>query len=175
MIKVLQIYDSTVVNAGVNIEIMNWYRNIDKKEFQFDFLSTWKRYPNFDEEIKKLGGKSMYISEAENLGNPFSFISNVKNFMKNKSKDYDIVHLHTGPLCYPYLFYAKKYGVNIRIVHAHSLSSGNSWLSSVRNDILLLPMKRLASHFFACSEEAAYHWFYKRNIDDFLYSIMACC
>ncbi len=167
MIKVLQIYDSTVVNAGINIEIMNWYRNIDKKEFQFDFLSTWKRYPNFDEEIKKLGGNSMYISEAENLGNPLNFVSKVKSFMKDNSKDYNIIHLHTGPLCYPYLYYAKKYGVKSRIVHAHSLSSGNRWLSSVRNDILLFPMKRLASHFFACSEEAAYHWFTKRNIDEF--------
>lgn len=167
MIRVLQVYDSTAINAGINIEIMNWNRNIRKEICRFDFLSSWKKTPNFDAEIEKLGGRSYYIEEGEGIGEPVKFINKVKKFMKLNARSYDIIHLHSGPLCYPYLYYAKKYGVKTRIVHAHSLSSGNTRLSSCRNNLLMLPMRRLATDFFACSGEAAQRWFVSRGIHDF--------
>lgn len=167
MIRVLQVYDSTVINAGINVEIMNWYRNIEKKICQFDFLSSWKKKPNFDREIEELGGHSYYISKDEGIGNPVKFIYEVRKFMKLNAHKYDIVHLHNSSLCYPYLYYAKKYGVNTRIIHAHSLSSGNTRLTSIRNNLLMLPMRYLATDFFACSEEAAQRWFVNRGINDF--------
>lgn len=167
MIRVLHIYDSTVINAGINIEIMNWFRSVDRSECQFDFLSSWKREPNFDKEIERLGGNSYYISQNAGMGNLFKFILEVKSFMKKNASKYSIVHLHTGPLCFPYLYYARKYGIKVRIVHAHSLSSGNTWVTSARNNLLLLPMRHLATHFFACSKEAARQWFERRKISDY--------
>lgn len=167
MIRVLQVYDSTVINAGINIEIMNWNRNIGREICQFDFLSSWKRAPNYDREIEELGGHSYYINEGETIDKPIKFIYEVKKFMKLNAYKYDIVHLHNAPLCYPYLYYAKKFGVKTRIVHAHSMSSGNTRLSSIRNNLLMLSMPHLATDFFACSEEAALQWFASRGINDF--------
>lgn len=85
MIRVLQVYDNTAINAGVNIEIMNIYRYIDRHQCEFDFLSSWKKYPNNDEEIKKLGGNSFYISTEDHLINPIDFTIKVKRFMKENA------------------------------------------------------------------------------------------
>lgn len=164
MVRVLQVYDNTGINAGINIEIMNIYRYIDHDQCTFDFLSSWKKTPNNDDEIKTLGGNSFYITTEDHLPNPIEFIRKVKRFMKCNAHKYDVLHLHAGQMCFPYLFYAKKYGIKKRIVHAHSYSYGNTRLSSMRNSLFLLPMKSLANTFIACSDEAAFNWFIKRKI-----------
>lgn len=167
MIRVLQVYDSTIKNAGINIEIMNIYRHINRELCRFDFLSSWKRTPNFDEEIVELGGSSYYVTDENIIKNPIRFISSVKNFMRQNAHKYDVIHLHAGQMCFPYLYYAKKYGIKRRIVHAHSVSFGNTRITSLRNSLLLSPMKATATDFIACSEEAADRWFLRRRISDY--------
>lgn len=167
MIKVLQVYDSTITNAGINIEIMNINRHINHDLCIFDFLSSWKRTPNFDKEIVDLGGTSYYVTNETSIKNPIKFIFSVKRFMKQNAHKYDIIHLHTGQMCFPYLYYAKKYGIKRRFVHAHSVSFGNTRITSFRNSLLLAPMKKLATDYVACSEEAANTWFIRRGIKDY--------
>ena len=49
------------------ILIMNYFRNIDREKFQFDFLCNTKEVA-YEEEIKKLGGKIYRIpARSENL------------------------------------------------------------------------------------------------------------
>ena len=56
MIRVLHIFHQ-MANGGVEHFVMNFYRNIDRSEVQFDFLTSVESDGYFDEEIRALGGK----------------------------------------------------------------------------------------------------------------------
>ena len=43
--------------AGLETMIMNYYRNIDREKVQFDFLTHRIEDGDYDDEIKKMGGK----------------------------------------------------------------------------------------------------------------------
>ena len=167
MIKVLQIYDSIEISGGISAVIMGWCRNIDRKEVQMDFLCSWKEEPSYEDEIRNLGSQIWYIEETNHIVSYLKHIHKVQNFFKNHANNYDVIHLHSAIFSYPYLYYAKKYGHNIRIIHVHSCAYGNTRLSSIRNQILSLPMKYMADYYWACSNEAASIWFERRNIANY--------
>ena len=56
MIRILQVVN-IMDRAGLETMLMNYYRNIDKKEIQFDFLTHRTNKGSYDEEIEKMGGK----------------------------------------------------------------------------------------------------------------------
>ena len=53
------VFGMTPNYGGVESFIMNYYRNIDKKKFHFDFLSDSLTKIAYDEELKK-GGSNIY-------------------------------------------------------------------------------------------------------------------
>lgn len=161
---ILQVYDHGAISCGVVSVIMEWNRQLAESDIVFDYLFSHQRTPSRDNEILSLGGKVYYIQNDTSIGNFMKFASQVKEFMKNHSSEYDAIHLHTTTFCFPYLYYAKKYGIQIRIAHAHSISLGNTRLSSCRNIFLTLPLKYYANEFWACSESAAQAWFRRFGI-----------
>ena len=55
MKKILHVVEG--MNAGgMESLIMSYYRKIDKKKYQFDFLINTKEKVFFEDEINKLGG-----------------------------------------------------------------------------------------------------------------------
>lgn len=56
MIKILQVLYTLDRGDGSANVIMNLYRNVDKKQVQFDFLYFQDSDNSFVEEIKSLGG-----------------------------------------------------------------------------------------------------------------------
>lgn len=154
MIRILQIYDHLGINCGIMSVIMNWYRHVDTNEIQFDFLVAERRDDSHEAEIRKLGGHVYYMGESLSVFQMFDIIRNTKKFMKSNARKYAAVHLHSHAFAYPYLYYARKYGCEKRISHAHSISLGNSVISSVRNRLMIYPIKFLANIHLACSEKA---------------------
>ncbi len=152
--RILQIYDHIGINCGIMSVIMNWYRNIDTDTIQFDFLVAEKRNASYESEIKSLGGSVYYMSDKLSVSHVPEIIKNTKKFMKENAKKYAAVHLHTHTFAYPYLYYAKKYGVAKRISHAHSISLGNTPLANLRNRIMVYPLKFFANNYLACSDRA---------------------
>jgi hypothetical protein len=51
--------------AGIETMLMNYYRHIDRKKIQFDFLCNKKKPGAYDDEIIKLGG-NIYRSPGLN-------------------------------------------------------------------------------------------------------------
>ena len=164
MIRILQVYDHDGTNSGITSVMMNWYKNINLSEIQFDFLFCWRKKPSVKDDIISRNGKIYYIENAEKIKDYLAFIKKTKIFFEKRASDYEIIHLHSAIFCYPILYYAKKYGISHRIVHAHSISTGNTKISSIRNNILLVPMKKIATDFWACSDNVAKEWFEKRGI-----------
>lgn len=165
--KVLLVMDNIAVANGISSIVMNFCRSL--KNIRFDFIVSTKYADNYEAEIISLGGKVFYMTDAPSLSVSAlpQIIKNAKRFMKANAGNYDVVHLHTATFCFPYLYYAKKYGVKSRVAHAHSISFGNSKLSSVRNTLMLLPLKTLANKFLACSQTAGEKFYYPLKIKDF--------
>ena len=87
-IRVLQIgmHDNL---GGVENFIMNYYRNIDRKVIQFDFINIYDKIC-YEKEIKQLGGKIYNVSNAKK--NPFKYYKQLKKILtKNK---YEIIHIN---------------------------------------------------------------------------------
>ena len=135
--------------GGLETMIMNYYRHIDRNKVQFDFLVHRDFEADYDEEILKLGGEIHHLPKL----NPFSpsyYKALDKFFAENR---YDIVHSHLDCLsAYP-LRSAKKYGVRVRIAHAHNKNQDRN-LKYIIKMVSKVLMPFYATHLFACSSEA---------------------
>lgn len=156
MVRVLHVLDS-MGPGGAQAFIMNVYREIDRDKIQFDFL-LHKEYENsYDDEVKQLGGKIYYLP-----GRRDGILKNkraLKEFFKEHT-EYKSVHMHISSLTYiEPLIAAKVAGVKNRIVHSHNTRASGSKLHKMIHTLNKLRIERIATHFYACSDNAA-RWFY---------------
>ena len=56
MIRILQVVN-IMDRAGLETMLMNYYRNIDRTQVQFDFLTHRDTPGVYEDEIKKMGGR----------------------------------------------------------------------------------------------------------------------
>ena len=162
-IRVLQCVN-IMDRAGLETMLMNYYRNIDKKTIQFDFVTHRKEDGAYDDEIRKLGGK-VYHAPRLIPGNYIKYFKYMKSFFK-EHPEYRIIHSHIDSMSYFPLKAAYKNHVPIRISHSHS--------SKLDKDIKL-PIKYFAktrlnnyvTHRFACGKTAGK--FLYRDINDINY------
>lgn len=162
MLKVLQIV-SGMNRGGLETFVMNVYRNIDREKIQFDFLLHSEKDCDYNAEIRSLGGK-IYVVPARNKG-----------IMKNKKaldlffkehQEYSVVHMHESSLSYiEPLCAARRNGVPVRILHSHntSLAKGNT-IHRILHKIHQKNIDTIATHYFACSDEAGKWMFGNKNL-----------
>ena len=115
-IKVLQ-YTGAMNRGGAETLLMNIYRNIDRKKFEFHFITHSKEKSDYDEEIKSLGGKIIYLEPAN-----IKYLSKYKkdfHLINEKFGPYDAIHSHVQLMNGLVLKEAKKNNIDIRISHAH--------------------------------------------------------
>lgn len=103
--------------GGLETTLMNYYRNIDRSEIQFDFLVHRSFEADYDHEIEALGGRIYRFSRLI----PWSrkYRDRLSLFLKSHP-EYQIVHVHQDCLSAPALMAAKNAGVPVRIAHSHS-------------------------------------------------------
>lgn len=157
MIRVLQILGG-LGRGGMETFVMNVYRNIDKGNIQFDFLL---RSPggDYEEEAKKLGANIFYTGER-NKG-LLNYWKKLDEFFKNNARNYSVVHFHVSSLSsIEAIYYAKKYGVKVRILHSHSSSVSGSKFHYLTHNFFRLFVKNWATDYIGCSKEAV-DWLYK--------------
>ena len=114
MYRILHVLDS-LEYGGAQAFIMNIYRNIDRTEFQFDFLLHRNAPKSYLDEVKQLGGQ-VFFTAARNKGY-FKNKKEIRDFFKTHN-EYVAVHLHESSLSYiEPLRAAKRAGIKIRIIH----------------------------------------------------------
>lgn len=131
---------------------MNVFRNIDRNKYMFDFLVTSDKKEGFYNEIISLGGKVHFIPSRRN-----SFVEyhkELNRFFRDHHKEYGAVHMNVGSLTsVAPLYYAKIYGIPVRICHSHS-----SFCTGIHNRVMhyinRARLKSVATHYFACSESS---------------------
>ena len=143
--------------GGIETYIMNVYRNLKSKYvLYFPFVENMA----YKEEIETLGGKFIY-GLPKSRRNPLAYYRAWdKAFKENRFdavyfNNCDIVNLDVLKL-------AKKHKVSIRIFHAHSTSSNTihyGMLHQLEATFNKKRINKIATHLFACSDEAGKYMF----------------
>ncbi len=162
MIRILHFVSIISINSGVMSFIMNYYRNINRENVQFDFLCWSKGDDIYVDEIKSLGGNIYYIPKP---GLSKKYQKEIIEFFKSKFGVYSILHLHEVFLNMFIPPIARKYGIQHTIAHSHATMYSDKKLSALRNFILCLPIKKMVNHYFACSKDAGYLVYGKKYVD----------
>lgn len=147
-IKVLHVV-THMNRGGLETMIMNYYRFIDRKNVQFDFLTHREVKADYNDEIRELGGRIFSLPRL----NPFSinYLISLKKFFKNH--DYDIIHVHQDCMSSVILKEAKKQNIPFRIAHAHNSNQDVNFKYIIKIYFKKF-IKKYATHLLACGYEA---------------------
>lgn len=162
-IRVLQVGMSPYF-GGTESFIMNQYRALDKSRVQFDFLNVYDEKIACQDEIEALGGNIYYLNMSRRNGIK-AYYKSLDEFFKKYAHNFQAVHCNFQSLInIDILKYAKKYGIKVRIAHAHNAGYGTE-PSKVQKMIILsnrVLLPKYATEYFACSTLAA-SWMFGRN------------
>lgn len=156
--KVLHITNGAEI-GGISAVILNYYRNIDREQFRFDFVIPPGKFGPNGQALEKLGGTFYTLPQkSEKL---FAFIKELRELIKKNH--YDIVHAHHHDTSYVSLFVALSCGVKCRVAQSHSyMVTGEKLKTKIRRRVGIL-LNDLSSNLrFACTDEAASYLFGKR-------------
>jgi len=151
MIRILHSV-SNMDRAGIETMLMNYYRNIDRSQVQFDFLCNKTKPGAYDEEILDLGGRIFHTPGL----NPLVFMS-YQHYMGRlfaEHPEYRILHGHNGAFAVYSLYAAKCAKIPVRIFHGHDTNLTRD-LKYPLKIFCMQFMEQNINHRFACGVEAA--------------------
>ena len=150
MIRILQCVND-MHRAGLETMLMNYYRNIDRNEIQFDFLTHRSNRSDYDDEIESLGGK-VYYAPRLYPQNYLSYFKYMKEFYATHT-EYKIVHSHIDSMSYLPLLAAKKANIPIRIAHSHNTAIDRDFKYFLKS-YFKLKLPEVANYYCACGKAA---------------------
>ena len=148
--RVLQVVND-MHRAGLETMLMNYYRNIDRKEIQFDFLTHRPYKSDYDEEILSMGGK-MYYAPRLYPQNYWKYFRWMHDFF-HEHPEYQIIHSHIDTVSYLPLLAAKEAGVPVRIAHSHNTSIDKDFKYPLKQ-FFRTQLTKVANEYCACGQEA---------------------
>ena len=156
------VFGMTENPGGVESVIMNYYRNIDRTKIQFDFLCNSYEKIAYEDEILKLGGKTIHFPARSK--DYFGYKRKLESFFKEHAKEYAAIWVNVCSLAnIDYLKIAKKYGIKKRVIHSHNSQNMDGKLRGYLHQYNKKHIDTYATDFWACSEDAA-KWFYDEPI-----------
>lgn len=166
MRRVLQ-YIGSLDRGGAQSAILNLYKEIDRNEWQFDFVTHDKACGDLEPLVCSYGGRVFHLPSLESAG-LFKFVSNWSSFFSDHD-EWRVLHSHmrsTASLVVPV---AKKAGL-ATIVHSHS-TRNDGGIKTVVKAALQYPIRFESDYFVGCSSEAGRWLFGERafNSDRYLY------
>lgn len=158
MLRILHIVN-IMDRAGIETMLMNYYRNIDRNEIQFDFLTHRPVVGAYDNEIISMGGKVFQAPRLypQNYSAYFRFMS---SFFSDHP-EYQYVHSHIDTMSAFPLYAAKRSGVLIRISHSHSSKLDKDAKILVKF-LAKLTIPNVANVYCACGEKAGLFMYGKK-------------
>ena len=154
MLRVLQVV-THMNRGGLETMLMNYYRNIDRTQVQFDFLTHRPYDGDYGEEIQQMGGIIYHLPVL----NPFSFSYKKKlgDFFDNHP-EYQIIHVHQDCLSSVILKIAKQHGIEVRIAHSHNASQDKDLKYPIKM-FYRRYISKYATELMACSQSAG-NWMF---------------
>ena len=146
--------------GGMEAVILNYYRHLDRTRVQFDFLCNTEVVAH-EQEILSLGGTIYRIPARSKDRKAFS--EALENFFKTHASEYKAIWFNTCSLAnIDYLKKAKQYGIPTRIIHCHNAANGDSFLRGCLHKFNRTQIRKYATDFWTCSEDAN-EWFFGKN------------
>ncbi|MBR1606125.1 MAG: glycosyltransferase family 1 protein [Clostridia bacterium] len=147
---------SNMARAGIETMLMNYYRQLDREQLQFDFLANKPIPGEYDDEIRAMGGR-VFVSPGLS---PLRF-PQYKRFMAellHQNPEIRIVHAHNEAMGYYALKSAKDAGIRVRIAHAH-----NTQIIKDYTYPLTIVCKQLrpgaATDYWSCGRDAGIYYY----------------
>ena len=160
--KKILVFGMTENPGGIESFLVNYYRNINKELFQFDFLCNSHNPVAYEDELKSLGANVYHIT-ARSM-NRFLYWKELNEVFKEHCGEWDAIWVNVCSLAnIDYLIVAKKYGILKRIIHSHNSQNMDSRLRGLLHLWNKRHISKYATDYWACSEEAA-NWFYDSSV-----------
>lgn len=159
-VKVLYIYGDTLQYGGIEMFMMNMFRNMDREKVQIDFLLQSNGDSALEQEILSSGSKIHFAPKpSRNLLGFYWKLGQV--FL---SGEYKIIHAHCDAMNFRILRMAKWCGIPIRIAHSHNTKHilGNKLLF-IYYEYCRKHVGKYATECWACSENAGVWLYGKRS------------
>ncbi len=159
-------------SGGKKNLVMEYYRNIDRTKFQFDFICDRDSNAIPQEEISELGGRVYLVTPYENI---FKNIIDIYKICKNNK--YNIIHAYNGTMNIFSLFAGWCAGIKVRI--NESISMGHKAEKKTKIKMLLKPFSRMFSTHFMANGEACGKWqfgdsLYKKGKIQVFKTVISC-
>ena len=138
-------------SGGKKNLVMEYYRNIDKTQIQFDFICDSDSNAIPQEEIEKLGGRVYIIPPYQKI---FSHMKELKKVCKKNS--YKIMHAYNGTMNVFSMYIGWRCHIPIRI--NESISMGHKADKKNILKSLLKPFSKLFSTNFMANGEECGKW-----------------
>ena len=150
--RILHLVSDLTINSGIMMAIMNYYRHINRKEIQFDFVYFVEldEKATYKTEIESLGGEIFLIPRP--TLSP-CYISYLHRFFATHKEEHLAIHIHEVYLTFMFASFARIYKLKI-ITHCHNTKFSDHILHAIRNRILCLGINKNADLRFACSKAA---------------------
>lgn len=140
--------------GGQEIMAVNFFKYIDRKSIQFDFIVYGEEIGELEKQVTEMGGKVIHIPRLKDNGY-LSFVKTLESVMI-KNGPYTAVHSHTSLNSGLIMKVANKVSIPIRIVHSHTTRPGKK--ESVMFRLYTYKMRRLilknANNLLACGNDA---------------------
>ena len=140
--------------GGAETFIMNVYRNLDRSQFQFDFLVSSPKRGAFDAEIEALGGRIFRLPFPKPAGVPV-YLRKLQGLIKAHGP-YAAVHSHTQFFSGLVMGVARWQGIAQRIAHSHSTGDGmaHTWKRQLYRSVMRQCILQHATHLVGCCHAA---------------------
>ncbi len=159
MIRVLHVFGQMNL-GGAEVMIMNIYREVDRSQFQFDFVVHTDKECVFDREILSLGGRILRVPRYT-VSNHLQYVKAWRELLE-QNRDYRIIHTHIRSTASLFLPIARRLGMTT-IVHSHSTATGSGIKGALRS-LLQRPLRKSADLKLACSTQSG-EWLFGRGSD----------
>lgn len=160
--KVLQII-GVLNRGGAETLVVNILENIDKNNYDFDFLVFEEKHYDYEDKIKELGGRVIRLQGPTEVG-MFKFVHNLRKLCMEEK--YDVVHAHTLFNCGPSVFAAWLGKVPTRISHSHNtkvLEKNSSIIKRIYFLIAKVLLNIFSTDKIACGIEAGKFLFFTNS------------
>lgn len=146
--------DIGVANGVVSV-ILNYFKAMPD-DIKFDVMYFMDCEKDRHADIEALGGRVFKISP---LGIRSLVSDEIDSFFEAHKGEYEAVHIHVPYMSLFIAPKAKKHGVKKIAVHCHSTVYSLIDTNTVRNCLLNIPTKLMATKLFACGENAGRFWY----------------
>lgn len=151
-VKVLH-YAPGFMSGGIESRLVDWYTKIDREKVEFVLikLNSDDKSPKL-QEFRELGGRCYNLPKFT----PFNYIKYRKEMRKIfLEEQFDVVHVHSLSTGIFPLKEAKKQGVAVRVIHSRTTNYLPNEKNRLIKEINRLLTANYATHYFACSKQAA--------------------